>query len=72
MTTPEIIGEGGFGCVFKPSLKCADKKISYKNKISKWMLSKNAVEELQEYAVIAKADSNTDFYTGTEKEEDEI
>ena len=64
MTTPEIIGEGGFGCVFKPSLSCADKKISYKNKISKWMLSKNAIEELQEYAVIAKADPRADFYTG--------
>jgi serine/threonine protein kinase len=64
MATPEIIGEGGFGCVFKPSLPCSDKKISYKNKISKWMLSKNAVEELQEYAVIAKADPRADFYTG--------
>ena len=64
MTTPEIIGEGGFGCVFKPSLHCSDKKISYKNKISKWMLSKNAIEELQEYAVIAKADPKADFYTG--------
>jgi len=67
MTTPEKIGEGGFGCVFKPSLQCADKKISYKNKISKWMLSKNAIEELQEYAVIAKADKKSDFYTGKPK-----
>ena len=64
MTTSEIIGEGGFGCVFKPSLPCSDKKISYKNKISKWMLSKSAIEELQEYTVIAKADPKADFYTG--------
>jgi serine/threonine protein kinase len=64
MTIPEVIGEGGFGCVFKPSLPCANKKISYKNKISKWMLSKNAIEELQEYAIIAKADPSADFYTG--------
>lgn len=64
MTTPEVIGEGGYGCVFKPSLPCRDKKISYKNKISKWMLSKNAIAELEEYAVIAKADRRSDFYTG--------
>jgi len=64
MTTPEVIGEGGFGCVFKPSLSCADKTVSYKNKLSKWMLSKEAIAEMQEYTIISKADKKGDFYTG--------
>ena len=33
MSAHEVIGEGAFGCVHKPSLLCKDKKISYKNKI---------------------------------------
>ena len=24
----DVIGEGGFGCVFKPSLPCAEKTLS--------------------------------------------
>ena len=31
-----VIGEGGYGCVHKPSLKCkSSSKASYKNKVSK-------------------------------------
>ena len=60
----DVIGEGGFGCVFKPSLPCAEKTLSYKGKLSKWMLSKEAIAEMEEYTVIAKVDKNGDFYTG--------
>ena len=60
----KVIGEGSFGCVHKPTLECADKKLSYKNKISKVMLTKNAISELKEYAVISKVDKHTDFYLG--------
>lgn len=59
-----VIGEGAFGCVIKPSLPCSNKKISYKNKISKVMFSKEAVKELKEYAIIAKADKTRKFYLG--------
>jgi serine/threonine protein kinase len=59
-----VIGEGAFGCVIKPSLPCSNKKISYKNKISKVMFSKEAVKELKEYAIIAKADKSQKFYLG--------
>jgi serine/threonine protein kinase len=59
-----VIGEGAFGCVIKPSLPCSNKKISYKNKISKVMFSKEAVKELKEYAIIAKADKTSNFYLG--------
>jgi serine/threonine protein kinase len=59
-----VIGEGAFGCVIKPSLPCSNKKISYKNKISKIMVSKYAMKELKEYAIIAKVDKNNKFYLG--------
>jgi|UniRef100_A0A6C0DYA9 serine/threonine protein kinase len=60
----EVIGEGSFGCVHKPSLKCQDKKMSYKNKVSKLLLSKDAKKELREYAIISSVDKNRDFYLG--------
>jgi serine/threonine protein kinase len=59
-----VIGEGAFGCVIKPSLPCSNKNISYKNKISKVMFSKEAIKELKEYAIIAKADKTNRFYLG--------
>ena len=62
--TSEVIGEGTYGCVLKPSLTCKDKNISYKNKISKWMLSDSAVKEVQEYTLVGKADKKNEFYTG--------
>jgi serine/threonine protein kinase len=64
MTIPEIIGEGAYGCVHKPSLICKNKKISYKNKISKIMLSKEAMKELKEYAIISRIDKENDYYLG--------
>ena len=60
----EVVGEGSFGCVIKPSLPCSNKNISYKNKISKVMLSKEAVKELKEYAMISKIDKQNNFYLG--------
>jgi serine/threonine protein kinase len=64
MSIPNVIGEGAFGCVHKPSLTCSNKRISYKNKISKIMLSKEAMKELNEYALIAKIDKNKEYYLG--------
>ena len=61
---PIVIGEGAFGCVIKPSLPCSNKNISYKNKISKVMFSKEAVKELKEYTTIAKVDKMGKFYLG--------
>lgn len=62
--TSKVIGEGSYGCVMKPSLPCKNKTISYKNKISKWMLSEAAVKEIQEYALVEQADKNAEFSTG--------
>ena len=63
-SSPEVVGEGSYGCVHKPSLICADKNISYKNKISKVMLSREATKELKEYAVISRIDKKNEYYTG--------
>lgn len=61
----EVIGEGSYGCIHKPSLICKDKKtILYKNKISKLLLSKHAVSELKEYMLIAEIDKKNDFFLG--------
>lgn len=60
----EKLGEGSYGCVHKPSLICSDKKLSYNNKISKFMLSRHAIDEMKEYAIIHKIDKNNDFYLG--------
>lgn len=64
MPIPEVIGEGAYGCVHKPSLICKNKNISYKNKISKIMLSKEAIKELKEYAIISRIDKRNEFYLG--------
>lgn len=64
MPISEVIGEGAYGCVHKPSLICKNKNISYKNKISKIMLSKEAIKELKEYAIISRIDKRNEFYVG--------
>jgi len=64
MSIPSVIGEGAYGCVHKPSLTCSNKNISYKNKISKIMLSKEAAKELQEYTIISTVDKNNEYYLG--------
>lgn len=47
---PKILGQGSYGCVIKPSLKCdsKDKPIVYDNKVSKIMMHRNAIKEQAE------------------------
>ena len=56
----KIIGQGTFGCVIKPALKCnSDEKIDdkyYRNKVSKVMFDKHALDELKELEFISKLD----------------
>ena len=60
-----VLGEGTYGCVHKPSLKCKDRPdISYEGNISKIMDQRNALEELKEYDVIGKVDKNKQYYMG--------
>lgn len=41
----KVIASGGFGCVFRPALKCKGHTMREKNKITKLMLKKYATEE---------------------------
>ena len=45
----EVINSGGFGCIFKPELKCSNDSeiasVNETNRISKLMTNKNAMEE---------------------------
>ena len=49
----EKVGEGTYGCVFKPSLKCKEKINTYENKVSKVMVNREATNELKEYKSIS-------------------
>lgn len=44
----KLIASGGFGCVFSPALKCEGSNKREKNKISKLMVNKYAMEEYKE------------------------
>lgn len=60
----EIIGKGAFGCIIKPSLPCQDKKISYKNKVSKVAISEEVLDEFNEYAIINEIDKKGKYHLG--------
>jgi len=59
----EVIGEGSYGCVHRPSLQCTKKKVG-KNKISKLMTRKHLNKELKEFKRIQKIDKKNNFYLG--------
>tara|TARA_Y100000389_G_scaffold72022_2_gene68749 strand:+ start:18420 stop:19817 length:1398 start_codon:yes stop_codon:yes gene_type:complete len=54
----KIVGQGSYGCVIKPALKCDnEKKIKdkhYKNKVSKIMFDRHAKDELKELKFLSK------------------
>ena len=49
----EVLASGGFGCVFKPSLKCKGKPRS-KNKVSKLMTKNHTISEYNEIMELKK------------------
>jgi len=62
--TSEVIGEGTYGCIHKPSLKCKNKNIKYNKKISKILLKKNAEKEMNEYNLLKNIDKKHNYYLG--------
>ena len=61
----KIIGQGGFGCVYKPSLLCDDGKNLPResNKITKIFKSKaSAIKERKEHKIIDKIDPKFKFH----------
>ena len=69
MSKPQVIGQGSYGCVHKPSLKCKDNKIisNYNDKISKIMKDEHAQTEMQEYVGINKIDPDNKYHLKPEK-----
>lgn len=62
----QVIGEGSFGCVLKPSLKCnTPQDIDYAKHVSKFMRIKNAVQEHNEFLQFSKLDVDNEFHLGT-------
>lgn len=53
-SVPNIIGEGTYGCVAKPSFTCKGKKRNYNHKVSKVMLYDDAKVEYKEMKSITK------------------
>lgn len=57
-----VIGRGGYGCVFYPALKCKNKKTRVKNKISKLMKIKHVDSELDKIKKFYKLFKNIDNF----------
>jgi serine/threonine protein kinase len=58
-----VVGQGTYGCVNNPSLKCKI-PIDYTNKVSKILTLRNAAKELEEYKIIDKVDKHQRYYLG--------
>jgi hypothetical protein len=64
LTGGEIIASGGFGCVFKPALKCKNKTIKYKKgQISKLMVKYESEKEYREITRYKKVLSTIPNYS---------
>ena len=70
MSKPKVVGEGTYGCVHDPALKCDSfimvngKPLQYKNKVSKILHEKYARLEMDEYLGIQRADPHNQFFLG--------
>jgi serine/threonine protein kinase len=64
MPISKVVGEGSYGCVHEPSLECDEPDINYNNKVSKLLLDRNAITELDEYLGIQRADPDNQFFLG--------
>ncbi len=67
MNDRKVIGQGAYGCVHKPSLKCLEipyPNFNYNEHISKFMSKKNAEKELEEFEIIKNIDTDHEFHLG--------
>jgi serine/threonine protein kinase len=65
---PKVIGEGTFGCVHHPALRCKEKNISdYQDKISKIMPENEVNEEMNEYIGINEIDPRNKYHLAPEE-----
>jgi len=62
-----VIGEGGYGCIHKPSLFCkpkSGKKYIYKNRVSKTFFRGDADVEIQQYDKMKRIDKEQKYFLG--------
>lgn len=59
-----VIGEGTYGCVHKPPMKCLNKTRRNKDNVSKLMTELNAKKEMKEFKLIGLADKDKNVYLG--------
>jgi serine/threonine protein kinase len=65
MSNPKKVGEGSYGCVHNPPLKCKNKPYNPDpTKVSKILTRKNANNELKEFKLIQNVDKKEDFHLG--------
>ena len=60
-----VIGQGAYGCVHKPSLRCLDTNVNYDDYISKLTTKKQADKELSDFGLIQNIDPNNNYHLGT-------
>lgn len=75
LETPIKVGEGTYGCIYNPSLKCAENgnvsgasgslrqlKINYSNKVSKILERDEADDEYSQYGLISTIDPSGKYF----------
>ena len=64
-TSPALVGQGSYGCVFRPTIPCVDSpNTNMDQKVSKILTTDNANKESREYDQIARADPKNEYYLG--------
>ena len=65
---PKRIGEGAYGCVFAPPLRCREKvDLDYSTQVAKLMKAKEAREEMKYFRAIGEVDPENEYHMGTPK-----
>jgi serine/threonine protein kinase len=63
----DVIGQGSYGCVHKPSLHCrssGEVVPDYRNKVSKTVYKEEADDEIKTYSLIHAADPEEEYHLG--------
>ena len=59
-----FVGQGTYGCVYRPPIKCKNGIKYKKGKVSKLMIDKEAKKEVKEYDILKNVDPQKLYYTG--------
>lgn len=65
MAAPQLVAQGAYGCVYRPSIPCADHEMDYTNVVSKLMSDAEATKEMAEANRVAQIDPEGKYTLGT-------